>query len=119
MAASAKHVENDQRQSEGSEAESGGSEVRAMSDNKTYWLDEPRNVTKIFYAVVALCALTYVPELVGLVSPEAGLHKHVHYDWEGWFGFHGWYGFVGCVMLVLVAKYVFRTLLMRKEGYYD
>jgi len=86
---------------------------------KRYWLDEPRNVNKVYYAVVALCALSIVPELVGLIAPKLGLHKHVHYDWEGGFGFHGWYGFVGCVLLVLVAKYVFRTLLMRKEEYYD
>jgi len=86
---------------------------------KRYWLDDRRNVTKVFYAIVVLCALTYLPELVGRVTPSLGLHKHLHYDWEGWFGFHGWYGFIGCVMLVLVAKYVFRTLLMRDESYYD
>ena len=88
-------------------------------DEKRYWLDEPRNVTKLFYAVVLLCALTCVPELVAIVAPKIGLHKHVHYGWEGWFGFHGWFGFIGCVFLVLVAKYVFRALLMRDERYYD
>ena len=36
-----------------------------------------------------------------------------------WFGFYAVFGFVACVVLVLVAKYILRPLVMRKENYYD
>ena len=45
-------------------------------------------------------------------------HKHVHFDFENWFGFFALYGFFMCVALVLAAK-VMRIILMRREEYYD
>ncbi len=79
-------------------------------DPKKYWLDEPKNVKKIIWAVVTICGLLFV--LDGFYD------KHPHFEVEGWFGFYAIYGFVMCVMLVLVAKWM-RTFLMRDEGYYD
>jgi len=81
-----------------------------MRNGKTYWLDEPRNVTKVFYTLVAVCALLLVADPL--------VHKHGHFAWEGWFGFHGLYGFFGSVFLVLTAKQL-RRILMRKDDYYD
>ena len=82
------------------------------NDEKKYWLDNPKNVTKVVYGVFVICALVALADLL--------YHKHVHdgFPWEGWFNFYGFYGFVGCVFLVLVAKWM-RTFLMRDEDYYD
>ena len=35
------------------------------------------------------------------------------------FGFYAVYGFVACVVLVLVAKYILRPMVIRKEDYYE
>ena len=83
----------------------------AMNDKeRKYWLDDPRNVSKIFYALCIVCG--------ALVLADLFYHKHVHYTWESWLGFHGFYGFVGCVFLVIAAKQL-RRILMRKEDFYD
>ena len=74
------------------------------------WLDSPRNVNKIVYALYAVSALLLV------VDPL--IHKHGPFAIEHWWGFYGIYGFVGCVFLVLAAKEL-RKLVMRGEDYYD
>lgn len=81
-----------------------------MDDEKKYWLDEPNNVKKVFWAVCLLCAAVFVA--------DAFYHKHIHFAAEGWFGFYGIFGFVACVGLVLAAK-VLRKILIRPEDYYD
>ena len=77
---------------------------------KRYWLDEPNNVSKIYWTVCVVCAALFVA--------DAFYHKHIHFGAEGWFGFYGIYGFVACVGLVLVAK-LLRIILIRPEDYYD
>lgn len=77
---------------------------------KKYWLDDHRNVDKIFYILCACCVL--------LFAADGFYHKHALMDWESWFGFYAVYGFVACVSLVLIAKEL-RKILMRKEDYYD
>ncbi|UUX50028.1 hypothetical protein NUH88_21890 [Nisaea acidiphila] len=74
------------------------------------WLDNPANVKKIVYALVAICALLFVA--------DAFYHKHPYFAAESWFGFYAIYGFVMCVGLVLAAK-LMRVFLMRDEDYYD
>ena len=81
-----------------------------MNEEKKYWLDNPRNVDKICYALYVVCAL--------LVLADLFYYKHIHFDVEGWFGFYGFYGWVACVVLVLAAK-VLRLIVGRKEDYYD
>lgn len=80
------------------------------TSEKTYWLDQPRNVNKIVWALVTVCVL--------LFFADAFYHKHPHFEIEQLFGFYGVYGFFVCVALVLVAKSM-RTILMRPEDYYD
>jgi hypothetical protein len=46
------------------------------------------------------------------------LHRHISHSWEHLPGFYAFYGFVACVLLVLVAKEM-RTVLKRREDYYD
>ena len=74
------------------------------------WLDRPGSVDKIIWSLVVVCVLLVLSDLV--------YHKHVHYDFENWFGFYGFYGFVSCVFLVRAAV-VMRKLLMRDEDYYE
>jgi len=80
------------------------------NDGKRYWLDERRNVDKIWYVLIGVCALLFLA--------DALYHKHVELEIENWFGFYGIYGFVGCVFLVLAAK-AMRKVVMRGEDYYD
>jgi hypothetical protein len=77
---------------------------------KRYWLDQPRNVTKIVWALVAVC--------FGLFFADAFYAKHGEFAVEDLFAFYGVFGFVVFVGLVLVAKWM-RTFLMRPEDYYD
>ena len=78
---------------------------------KTYWLDEKKNVDKIWYALCAVCLL--------LVFADAFYHKHVTHAVEDFvWGMYGFYGLVGCVFLVLSAK-ILRKIVMREEEYYD
>lgn len=79
-------------------------------NGRKYWLDEPRNVTRVVWALCAICALLFVA--------DGFYHKHPHFAAEGIFGFYAIFGFVMCVALVLVAKWL-RTFLMRSEDYYD
>ncbi|HEX2133883.1 MAG TPA: hypothetical protein VHH15_20250 [Actinophytocola sp.] len=74
------------------------------------WLDDPRNVTRVVYGLVALCALAAVADLF--------YAKHPHFAFEGWFGFYAGYGFLGSVGLVLAAKGL-RRWLRRDEDYYE
>ena len=85
-------------------------ESRRPEGEREYWLDRPGSVTKVFWAVVGVCAA------LGLL--DFFYHKHAELGFDGSFGFHGWYGFVCCVFLVLAAKEL-RKLLKRDEDYYD
>lgn len=76
---------------------------------KKYWLDNPRNVDKIFYGLVVVCAVLLLSDFV--------YHKHTTFGFEGWFGFFAWYGFICCVALVLLAKQM-RKVVKRNEDYY-
>ena len=84
-----------------------------MAPERKYWLDEPRNVNKVFYGVCILCALFGLLDVGGFFY-----HKHVHEPVEKVWNFYGFYGFVACWVLVLAAKRL-RKLVLRKENYYD
>ena len=78
--------------------------------SKGGWLDRPGSVDKVYWAVVAICAV--------LFAADAFYHKHGEFEIERMFGAHGVYGFVCCVFLVVAAKEM-RRLVMRGEDYYD
>ena len=78
--------------------------------DRSYWLDQPRNVDKIIYTLVGLCVLLLIAEFF--------YRKDPHFGFEAWFGFYGWYGFIMCVALVLGAKWM-RIVLKRDEDHYD
>jgi hypothetical protein len=81
-----------------------------ISDPKTYWLDNPKNVKKIIYGLFVICALLFVA--------DAFYEKHGQFEGEYIFGFYAIFGFVMCVALVLAAR-LMRVFLMRDEEYYD
>ncbi len=78
--------------------------------NSPRWLDDPRNVDRIVYALYSVSAL--------LLIIDPFIHKHGPFAIEHWWGFYGIYGFVCCVFLVLAAKEL-RKLVSRQEDYYD
>ena len=81
-----------------------------QSDPSKGWFDDKRNIRKIVWALVIVCA--------GLFAADGFYHKHPYFAAEEFFGFYALYGFVMCVGLVLGAK-VIRLFLMRDEDYYD
>ena len=85
-------------------------DLTEQGSEKIYWLDKPKNISLIIWALVAVC--------VALFFIDGFYHKHAHFEIEHLFGFYGVYGFFVCIALVLVAKSL-RTILMRPEQYYD
>lgn len=86
-----------------------GCEVHGME--KKHLFDDPKNVRrllKIFFSSLGV-----------LLLADFLVHKHTYFPWEEAPVFYAVFGFVACVALVLVAKYVLRPLVMRKEEYYD
>ncbi len=77
---------------------------------KKYWLDEMRNVRKIYIGLWIVCFL--------LVMADPLYEKHIEFPIERVWGFFGFYGFVSCVLLVLAAKQL-RKIVGRGEDYYD
>ena len=85
--------------------------VTEPSKEKRYWLDDKKNVNKVWYSLIIICAITVICDFF--------YHKHVEFAVEDIIpGMYGWYGFFGCVFLVLAAKGL-RKLLMRSETYYE
>ena len=58
-----------------------------------------------------ICALLVLADFV--------LHKHPHYEWEKIPAFYPLVGFVISLVFVLVAKYILKPIVQRKENYYD
>lgn len=81
------------------------------TDEKPGIFDKPENVKRLL-TVFYIC-------VVALIGIDLFYHKHTFFPWEEYFGFYAVYGFVACVILVIVAKYMLRPLVMRKEDYYD
>lgn len=73
--------------------------------------DHPKNVKRVLIGFFTCVGL--------LLTIDLFYHKHAYFHWEEAFGFYSVYGFVACVILVIVAKYILRPLVMRKEDYYD
>ena len=79
-------------------------------DDKSYWLDDPKNVRNLSIGLVVVCG--------ALVLLDFVIHKHPHYPIEERFGFYGWFGFISFTCIVLAGKYM-RRIVHREEDYYD
>ena len=93
-------------------ADTGGTAATSAptSDERTYWLDQPDNVSKIYYGVGAVCLL--------LLGADLFYDKHAEHPLEQYFGFSAFFGFVSYVFIVFAAKQL-RKIVMRPEDYYD
>jgi hypothetical protein len=77
---------------------------------RTHWLDQPRNVKRLWRAFLVVLALT--------VLAEAVVQLHPHFAVESIFGFHAWFGFLACAAMIVVAK-ALALALKRPDSYYD
>ncbi len=76
---------------------------------KPHWLDDPRNVQRLWRLFLAVLAI--------MVLAELAVALHPHFEVEALFGFHAWYGFLACAAMILVAKGL-GLLLKRSDTYY-
>lgn len=74
-----------------------------------HWLDEPRNVKRLWRGFLVVLALTVLAELV--------VQLHPHFAVESVFGFSAWFGFLACTAMIVVAK-ALALLLKRADTYY-
>lgn len=74
------------------------------------WLDEPRNVDRLAYALYAVCGI--------LLAIDVFVPKHGPFAIEHNFGFYAIFGFGAYVALVVAAE-ALRAVVMRPEDYYD
>ena len=67
--------------------------------------DSTKIILKVFFTLCVLIMAVdpFVPK------------EHIHFVWEKWPGFYGRYGFFSCVILVFIAKYGLRPVVMREE----
>ena len=80
------------------------------TEDKKYLFDNPANVRRLVWALVAACVIAFLADFV--------VYRYVDHPWENLFGFYAIYGFVACIVLVLGAKGL-RKLLQRRETFYD
>ncbi len=74
-----------------------------------HWLDDARNVRRLWLGFLVVLALTLVAEWAVTLHPAFAV--------EGWFGFNAAFGFVACALMILAAK-LLGVLLKRPDSYY-
>ncbi len=79
-------------------------------DHRPHWLDQPRNVKRLWRGFLGVLALTVLAQLV--------VQLHPHFAVESVFGFYAWFGFLACAAMIIVAK-ALALLLKRPDSYYD
>ena len=75
-----------------------------------HWLDEPRNVKRLWRGFLAVLVLTVAAEFVVVLHPAFAV--------EALFGFHAAYGFLACAAMIVGAK-VLGIVLKRPDTYYE
>ena len=81
------------------------------NQKKKHIWDDRKNIVTLLKIFFTICIILFCVDFV--------VPKEAHLPWEEWPGFYAIYGFVACVILVILAKYVLRPLMMRKEDYYE
>ncbi len=81
----------------------------ASTPESSHWLDEPRNVKRLWRGFLVVLALTVGAELL--------VHLHPHFEIESVFGFNAWFGFMACAAMIAVAK-ALALVLKRVDTYY-
>lgn len=77
--------------------------------NKSHWLDQPKNIQRLWRGFLVVLLLTVLAEFV--------VHLHPAFEVEGLFGFHAAFGLITCALMILVAK-ALALLLKRPDAYY-
>jgi len=80
------------------------------NSEKKHLFDNPKNVSRAIYLLVAISVITAGFDLV--------FARHVEHPIENIFGFYPLFGFFSCAIVILGAKEM-RKIVMRKEDYYD
>lgn len=78
---------------------------------KKDFFDDPKKVNKIFLVFYILIVISLIAEFF--------IHKHIFFRWEEYPFFYGTFGFLAFTVLILIAKYILRPIIKRKEEYYD
>jgi len=78
-------------------------------DEKTHWLDQPRNIKLLWRGFLLVLLLTVLAEFL--------VPMHPHFAIESIFGFNAWYGFLVCALMIVVAKGL-ALVLKRPDTYY-
>ena len=78
-------------------------------ENKTHWLDQPRNIKLLWRGFLLVLVLTVLAEFL--------VPMHPHFAIESIFGFNAWYGFLVCALMIVVAKGL-ALVLKRPDTYY-
>ncbi len=78
-------------------------------DDKSHWLDQPRNVQLLWRGFLLVLALTVLAELV--------VQLHPSFEIESVFGFSAWFGFGVCVAMIALAK-ALALILKRPDNFY-
>lgn len=79
-----------------------------MSEGR-HWLDEPRNLRRLWHGFIVVLALTVALEWV--------LPLHGHFAIDSLFGFNAAYGFLACAAMIVGAK-ALGLLLKRPDSHY-
>jgi hypothetical protein len=77
--------------------------------DQRHWLDEPRNVKRLWRVFLLVLALTVLAELAVALHP--------YFAVESLFGFYAWFGFLACAAMIAVAK-ALAAVLKRPDTYY-
>ncbi|MEO6364421.1 MAG: hypothetical protein ABIO71_14430 [Caldimonas sp.] len=73
------------------------------------WLDQPRNVSRLWRGFLVV--------LVLMVLAETLVHLHPVFAIESLFAFNAGFGFLACALMILVAR-ALGLLLKRRDDYY-
>ncbi len=79
--------------------------------SKNGFFDKSKNVKRFF-------AVFYISVIISMFA-ELFIHKHVYFPWEDFPFFDASFGFVVFVLLIMIAKYILRPIVKRKEDYYS
>jgi hypothetical protein len=74
-----------------------------------HWLDQPRNVRRLWRGFIVLLVLAVAAELIVTLHP--------HFAVESLFGFNAAFGFLACAAMVGVAR-LLALVLKRPDTYY-
>ena len=75
------------------------------------WFDQPKNRKRLWILLWTACLLSVVAELF--------VHRHGHFDFDGFFGFYAILGFAACAAAILLAKLLGLVLKVREDYYED